>query len=576
MFENYELVQKGLDTLHPALAGFVGQQMSKAYKGKWWDEVLNALSDWWYPPLDGTYEELVDSLDLPNCLKLIARRWNDVFQHSLSRLCLGWAKQLLTVRNSVAHKTATDMDCRLAEHALDTMALFCREIDEETEAELEKLLDTLRGDGAKGNTAGTAEKSDSKDSGLVQGRPGEGPGLLKLAGTELVKKTASTRKITYGGKTEIYPVYRVSLDLLYYNDQNDRIATWISQYESETVEGALEDISRDFYNQAIEDMIVASNPEAIQTTQNNIAMVGQREAGVTLADGRVVDGNRRLTCLRRLQREDEGPLFFETVILDMDAKDDRKQIKLLELAIQHGEEKKVDYDLIDYAVGTYRDIVQTQLLTVEEYALNANEKPSEVRKRIEIAAVICEFLRYLGIPEQYHVAREYQVYNLFLEMMAPLKKLDADEQQQLKTIAFNNEMMKAVPDQRQFIRDIKKLIKDGAYTEYFGDQERIGGVLRARMDAAEIRGKDELARFVEDNGDIADALRDSLDRAMLRYRIEVLKSRPAENAAKCVELLMDVDPRLFGKMSGEEKEEFEAQLDELDRIVKGFRARLSR
>ena len=46
-----------------------------------------------------------------------------------------------------------------------------------------------------------------------------------MVGTDLVQKTDLTRKITYGGKTVAYPVYRVRLDALYYNDQNDRIAT---------------------------------------------------------------------------------------------------------------------------------------------------------------------------------------------------------------------------------------------------------------------------------------------------------------------------------------------------------------
>ena len=57
--------------------------------------------------------------------------------------------------------------------------------------------------------------------------------------------------------------------------------------------------------------------------------------------------NRRYTCLRRIQRDNSEPVYFETVIMDMDIREDKKQIKLLELAIQHGEEKKVDYDLID-------------------------------------------------------------------------------------------------------------------------------------------------------------------------------------------------------------------------------------
>ena len=60
-------------------------------------------------------------------------------------------------------------------------------------------------------------------------------------------------------------------------------------------------------------------------------------------------------------------------------------------------------------MGTYRDVVQTKLLPVEEYASSTNESVSDVKKRIEIAGVVCEFLSYIKLPEQYHVAREYQV-----------------------------------------------------------------------------------------------------------------------------------------------------------------------
>ena len=56
--------------------------------------------------------------------------------------------------------------------------------------------------------------------------------LLELQDASLVEKTNLTRKLTLGGVTKAYPVYRVRLDLLYYNDQNDRIATWVSEYNS--------------------------------------------------------------------------------------------------------------------------------------------------------------------------------------------------------------------------------------------------------------------------------------------------------------------------------------------------------
>ena len=79
MQENYELVQKGFRQLLPHMAGYIGQEMSRVYKNAWWQEVLTALSDQYDLPSEGSYGELLDSLDIANCLRLIDRRWREVF-----------------------------------------------------------------------------------------------------------------------------------------------------------------------------------------------------------------------------------------------------------------------------------------------------------------------------------------------------------------------------------------------------------------------------------------------------------------------------------------------------------------
>lgn len=572
MQENYELVQRGFRILVASLSGYIGQELNRTYKNKWWDEVLNTLYDQRDLPYSGSYGELLDSLDIANCIRLIDRKWNDVFRNVLPQDCRIWAKELMGVRNIVAHIGQQDLEQPMAERALDTMALLCKEIDSEGAEEIREIYKEVRAR-AEGmyrpeSVSFTGLAQPASDS--VRGELKEGS-LLKLVGNDVVQKTTLTRKVTYNGETVVYPVYRVRLDALYYNDQNDRIATWITKYESENGREALSGLNIEIYNRIIENFIVESNPDAIVKTQKNITLVGQREPGVTLADGRIVDGNRRYTCLRRIQRESQAPVYFETVIMDMDIREDRKQIKLLELAIQHGEEKKVDYDLIDYAVGTYRDVVQTGLLTVEEYASSTNESIADVKKRIEIAGMVSEFLNYMKLPEQYHVAREFQVYSLFQEMMAPLRQLDEEGKQQLKVIVFNNAMMHAMPDQRKFIRDIKSLIKNGTYTAYFEDQRKWEQAIQEKFSAIEVRSKADVDRFAEENAAITEELQMSMERALLRSRSQQLKSKPSENVSKSISLLMEVDSRQFGRMNNEEKETLKAELDELAKIVDGFR-----
>ena len=80
MQENYEYVQKGFRILVASMSGFIGQEMNRYYKSEWWNEVLNTLSDQRDLPHTGSYGELVDSLDIANCIRLIDRKWNDIFR----------------------------------------------------------------------------------------------------------------------------------------------------------------------------------------------------------------------------------------------------------------------------------------------------------------------------------------------------------------------------------------------------------------------------------------------------------------------------------------------------------------
>ena len=578
MQERYELVQKGFRILHPLMAGYIGLEMNREYHNSWWQEVLTTLNDQRDLPENGDYMTLIDSLDIANCLRLIDRKWNDIFREKLSINYRTWAKELMGVRNTVSHIGQNDLDQSYAERALDTMALLCDGFDAEGAEEIRTLYRTLRASDSEGRSIPmdgpspidipvTSSKSiDFNTTGPIN--------LIEMIDSDYVQKTTLTRKVTFAGQTAAYPVYKVRLDVLYYNDQNDRISTWITRYKAENGIDSIERKTNEEYNAIIENFIFESNPDSLLKTQKNISIVGQREPGVALADGRIVDGNRRFTCLRRIQRESTEPLFFETVIMDVDIQTDKKQIKLLELSIQHGEEKKVDYDLIDYAIGTYMDIEKTKLLTIEEYASSTNESISEVKKRIDIAIVINEFLEYLRVPEQFHIAREYQVYSIFQEMMPSLKQLNTEEREQLKKIVFNNVLLKALLDQRKFIRDIKLLIKNDTYTMYFEDQEEINERIHDKFDELQISTKEDLDKFARDNDAIAEELQISLQRALMRSRRQQLKAKPAENVEKSLSLLTEFNARTFESMDTDEKKHLKREMDHLSNLLDGYKAQL--
>lgn len=154
MSENYTKVQQAFRVLHPLLAGYICQEMRREYQDNWWQEVLMTLSDQVrdLPDDNGDYAALMDSLDMANCLRLFDRKWNDLFKRKLSIDYRTWAKELMGVRNKLAHIGGTDFSEDDTWRALDTMARLCEAFDDEAAEEIRKILRQLRYGSAEGST----------------------------------------------------------------------------------------------------------------------------------------------------------------------------------------------------------------------------------------------------------------------------------------------------------------------------------------------------------------------------------------------------------------------------------------
>lgn len=392
---------------------------------------------------------------------------------------------------------------------------------------------------------------------------------------KVVIKTTLARKLTIDGLTKSYPVYKVRLDYLFYNDQNDRIATWISQYKIQHEGKIPNSDNREDYNEIIEEFIVESNPNAIQKTKNNIEMFDQREPGVVLSDGRIIDGNRRFTCLRQLAEKKERFNYFETVILDRNIENSAKQIKILELSIQHGEESKVDYNPIDRLVGIYNDIISTHLLSVEEYAKSTNDSESEVKKRVEIAMLMVEFLEFINCPEQFYIARDLQLYYPLEELFKLIKKCNTeDEIEDLKIAVFTNILMQTAGDMTRFVRNIKSIVGTEYQEEFFEDQKEIATKI---LDTLPEEGKvtTKIIRdVIRSNDEVVQELEHSIEKTLTKVRKNETKNRPIKLAEKATTFLDGIDTNILIKMNDSELRRLERQLNKLEKTIKNIREKL--
>lgn len=378
-----------------------------------------------------------------------------------------------------------------------------------------------------------------------------------------VIKTGATRKLNIGGVTKNYDVYAVPLELLFYNDQNDRIATWLSQY---SVEDEFNN-DREKYNNRIENFIEESNPKALNKTKNNIKAIGQNIPGIILNDGRIIDGNRRFTCLRQLHREniyDYG--YFETIILEGGIANE-KQIKILELTIQHGEDGKIDYNPIDKLVGLYRDVVLNELLTIEEYAQSTNIKTKDAKKELRIALLMAEFLEFIGRPNQFYLAREWDINGPLREIDGALQKeKDEDRKEDIMLVMFTNLLIKPNQDMTRYLRTVKNLVADSEFgSDYLEDQlENTEKVLDLMN---EDDNPDISYNTVRGNQELIYTFANSTELFEEKIKISQVRNKPLTLLEDCEKRIKDIDIHIIYRLDEDEQYEIKEKIKVLQNLL---------
>lgn len=127
--KNNLLISQGLWLLLPAFADGVAQQYRMFYKKDWWDEIRATLSDQPDLPYGGKYDELITSLDISACIKLVDRNWNTVFYKNLDADFRCYVKELQCIRNKTAHVGSKDVSIQDTARALDTMKRIAEYFD---------------------------------------------------------------------------------------------------------------------------------------------------------------------------------------------------------------------------------------------------------------------------------------------------------------------------------------------------------------------------------------------------------------------------------------------------------------
>lgn len=235
---------------------------------------------------------------------------------------------------------------------------------------------------------------------------------------EILRVTQLSKPVMTGVKLPIRPdqefnVFKIPINYLVYNHLNDRFASKSREFEIET--GTTLNLDSDEHLILIEKFIWDSNISSNQETIRDLAKNGQLKYGIVTEDGRIIDGNRRASLIRKLYYSDskdfpnlnkENFRYFLAVVLPGNISDD--EMLVLETKIQMGEDDKVDYNPIEKYLKINKLIQSGK--TYDEIAsmIKSVKNGKEALEMHNIYKLMVKYLEYIDAPNHFSLIGKYE------------------------------------------------------------------------------------------------------------------------------------------------------------------------
>ncbi len=289
------------------------------------------------------------------------------------------------------------------------------------------------------------------------------------------------KRMNINGITKDYETYRIPIEKLFYNDMNGRISTYIEEYDANSSNDTkLEllfknDINK--FNEIIAGFIKQSsddNEVSFNKTCNDICDKGQQIPGVVLSDGRIIDGNRRFTCIRELfaNKGDVKFAYFEAAILPVpETKENWRDIKLLELNLQFDVDEKRDYNKIDFLVSFYKDAMSKNdesKIDKNTYCHASGMSGSDFNANVNIVETMLDYLKWRNMPTSFYILKKEKLDGPIEDVAKKKVKMSEEDWNNKKFAIYSYITIVDVGDRTRQIRKLMNSAKsDGVLFECF-------------------------------------------------------------------------------------------------------------
>ena len=229
--------------------------------------------------------------------------------------------------------------------------------------------------------------------------------------THAATKTSRKELFWLKGKKEELEVYRIPINLLYFNIENGRYADKMIQLCADNP-GVHIDPTQDQWKEQIGSMLRGQYPGTesdrapYENLRSDILSKQQLKPGVVLSDGGVLDGNRRLAVLLDLANTEKNATrfeYFDGVILPSEVgAEDRWRI---EAGLQIGRDEKLAYSPINQLLKIREGLRLFKALKHPEHEIAKTLygiPETEIKKDIRKIHLIDEYLEFIGRSSAYN------------------------------------------------------------------------------------------------------------------------------------------------------------------------------
>lgn len=261
-------------------------------------------------------------------------------------------------------------------------------------------------------------------------------------------KLPKSVSVTLHGQRIDLPVYRIPLEMTFYNIKNGRFAAEYAELvkkmgrEMDPLNG--DDSAR------IQKLLVDLEPRQHGILQDDIKKNGQKDPGIITHDGFVINGNRRRSVLEALVSAGQSKFrYIEVGILPTNVT--AKDLWMIEAGIQMARNVQLDYGPINELLK-FKEGIDAGLSPIEiAEAIYGGFKEEEIKQKLQQYELIVKYLTFIQEPRNFQKAK--RIHEHFID---------------LRKILDNFKKNGAAPDQMVIATHIAfQLIHDGVSARDF-------------------------------------------------------------------------------------------------------------